>query len=389
MEENFREENRRLRESGLFRELRRIDSTQGPRVTLRGKSYILLAPNNYLGLANHPQVVEAAREAAQNFGVGAGASRLVSGHMAVHERLEEAVAWLSGTETALLFNSGYAANLGLLPALAGRGDILYMDRLCHASLLDGALLSRARLVRYRHRDPEHLETLLAQGGAPKRRMIVTEGVFSMDGDIAPLPRLSELASRYGALLYVDDAHALGVLGKTGGGTAEHFGLQGRIPVLMGTLGKALGGFGAFIACGTELKQYLINTARTLIYSTALPPPVAAAAFAAVKVLRESPHLRESLWNNRNYFWRGLRDMGFQTLESETPIIPVLIGDHRKTVRFSEILMEAGIFAPAIRPPTVPWGTSRIRTTVTASHTTKDLDDCLAAFRKAGETLGIV
>jgi 8-amino-7-oxononanoate synthase len=386
----FGEALRRFEDEGLLRELRRIDSPQGPRVLYRRREYILLSSNNYLGLANHPRIIEAAQEAMKQFGVGAGASRLLSGNMSLHERLEEAIAWLRGTETSLLFNSGYTAGTSILPALAGRGDAVYLDRLSHASLVDGAVLSRARLLRYRHRDTGHLETLLSKGSF-RRRVIVTEGVFSMDGDIAPIPALLELAERYDALLLVDDAHGTAVLGKKGQGTLEHFGIEGTHPrvIQIGTLGKAVGTFGAYAACDLELKRYLINTARGLIYSTALPIPVLAASFAAIKLIGEQPHLREDLWKNRDYFYLGLRKMGFDTLESETPIIPIRIGDPKTASQFSKGLMDEGVFAPAIRPPTVPRGTSRIRTSVMATHAPEDLESALTAFQKVGRAMGLL
>jgi 8-amino-7-oxononanoate synthase len=385
----FREELQKLRKSGLYRELRRIDSPQGPRVTLRGKEVILLASNNYLGLANHPQIIESAQQAMLQFGVGAGASRLISGNMSLHDRLEEAIAWLKGTETALLFNTGYMANTGILTALVGPGDAVYCDRFCHASILDGVLLARARLFRFRHNDMDHLQDLLSKGRPFKRRLIVTEGVFSMDGDIAPLPALKEISHRFETLLLVDDAHATGVLGKTGRGTTEHFGLEAPFPLLMGTFGKALGTFGAFVAGDLEMKRYLINTARSFIYTTALPIPVLAASFAAIRILSRSPHLLENLWTNRNYLHAGLTALGFDTMKSQTPIIPIRVGGPEQAVRFSERLMDEGIFAPAIRPPTVPKGTSRIRITVMSTHTREDLDHCLASFKKVGEEFRLI
>jgi 8-amino-7-oxononanoate synthase len=386
----FEKLNQQLREEGLFREFRRIDSPQGPRIIHKNREYILLASNDYLGLANHPRVIEAVREAAQRFGVGAGASRLLSGNMSLHERLEEAIAWLKGTETSLLFNTGYTANVGLLPALAGKGDAIFMDRLCHASLFDGALLSGARIYRYRHNDLNHLEKLLEKPGAHRNRWIVTEGIFSMEGDLAPLPDILSLADRAGARTFLDDAHATGVIGARGGGTLQHFGLESsRVTVLMGTLGKALGTFGAFVAGGLDLKNYLINTVRSLIYTTALPPPLAAASFTAIKVLQECPVLINDLWRNRDVMFQGLNEMGLDTLGSRSPIIPVLLGSHETATRFSQRLLEEGIFAPAIRPPTVPKGTSRIRVTVTAAHSREDLETSLSAFQKIGRELRVI
>jgi 8-amino-7-oxononanoate synthase len=281
------------------------------------------------------------------------------------------------------------ANLGILSCLIPSEGLLVADRLCHASLIDGCRASGCRLRVYEHGDTDQLERLLAKRPAGQPTVIVTDGVFSMDGDIAPLPALVEIARRHGAVVFVDDAHATGVIGKNGHGTVEHFGLEPQSVIQMGTLGKALGGFGAYAAGSRVFIDYLINKAKTFIYTTALPPAVAAAALAAFDVMEEEPEIRERLWRNRNYYAAGLKSLGFDTLNSETPIIPILIGDSRSAVTFSERLLDAGIFAPAIRPPTVPKGTSRIRTTVMATHSRDDLDYVLETLGKIASAMGIL
>ena len=363
-------------QNDLLRSLVRVGTRQGPRVQVKGTEVIMLCSNNYLGLAEHPALARAACNALERFGTGSGASRLVSGNMDLHEELERCVARFKGTEAAILFNSGYAANTGVIPALAGEGDVIVSDELNHASIIDGCRLSRARTLVYRHRDLDHLEALL-QGHRSRRKLIVTDGVFSMDGDIAPLPGLSGLAERYGALLMVDDAHGTGVLGSAGRGTAEHFGLGGSVQIQMGTLGKALGSFGAYVAGDRGLIDYLLNTSRSYIFSTSLPPAVCAASLAALEVLAKGPERRERLWQNRQRMADGLAARGFGLCGSETPILPLLIGDPARSIAAAERAFELGIIAPAIRPPSVPAGTSRIRATVMATHTSADIDRALA------------
>jgi 8-amino-7-oxononanoate synthase len=377
----FKKELAAIERHDLLRKLRVTEGLVGSSVMLDGQRVILLCSNDYLGLAQHPALVEAACSAMKKHGFGAGASRLVSGNSPLHQRLEERIAEFKGTEAALLFNSGYAANTGIIPAVAAAGDVVLSDSLNHASIIDGCRMSKALIHVYRHRDMNHLEDLLIKANAAMRKLIVTDGVFSMDGDIAPLPDLVRLAEQYGAMLMVDDAHATGVLGRGGKGTVEHFNLEGRVPIQMGTLGKALGSFGAYVAGSRELIDYLVNTSRSFIFSTALPTAVCAASLAAFDIVQQEPERREALWRTRNRFADGLRSIGISMDLSETPILPVMIGDACRASSVSSLLLEAGIFATAIRPPTVPTGTSRIRTTVTALHSDADIDAVVNAFTR--------
>lgn len=379
----------RLREQGLYRTMPRIEGGQSSWVVLDGKKVLLLCSNNYLGLADHPNLKEAAIRAVEKYGVGSGASRLVSGTMELHASLEERIASFKGTERALLFNSGYAANTGVIPALAQKGDILYCDKLNHASIVDGCLLSRAQLVRYPHNDMAVLRRRLAEYRGKGRSIIITDGVFSMDGDMANLPELVALKKEFGALLMVDDAHGTGVLGPNGRGTAEHFGLQSEIDITMGTLGKALGGFGAYIAGSKEIVEYLVNKARSFIFSTSLPPAVLAAASAAFDIVDSSTgaDLRRSLAGNAAFLRNSLREAGFDTLGSETQILPVFVGEAQNTMEFSRALLDEGVFVQGIRPPTVPVGSSRLRCTLMATHEQAELQNVVNAMCRAREKVG--
>lgn len=377
----FEHELSQLERNHLLRRLIVVESRNGPHITVNGRSALLMCSNDYLGLSHHPALRLAAYQAMERYGFGSGASRLVSGTGALHQELEKRIAFFKGTESALLFNSGYAANTGIIPAIATTGDVILSDSLNHASIVDGCRLSTAKVHVYRHKDIAHIEQLLNTSTHARRTLIVTDGVFSMDGDLAPLPDIVSLAEKFNALVMVDDAHATGVLGKTGRGTVEHFGLAGRVHIQMGTLGKALGSFGAYAAGSRELIDVLINRSRSFIYSTALPPSVCAASLAAIDVLDQEPERREALWKNRNRFVKGLKALGISTGDSETPIVPVLIGDAEKTLTVSNKLLEYGIYAAAIRPPTVPDGAARIRTTVTAAHTENDIGSALEVFGK--------
>lgn len=377
----FEKELEELNQKSLLRTLRRINSAQGPRVKIDEREIILLSSNNYLGLANHPRVKEAAIRGIEKYGFGSGASRLISGNMTLHEELEERIADFKGTEAAILFNSGYTANIGIIPALVGKGDFIYSDELNHVSIIDGSRLSRAEIRIYPHKDMTVLEELLKKDKNNGRKLIVTDTVFSMDGDIAPLKDIYNLSQKYSAFLMVDEAHATGVLGSKGRGAVEHFALKGENIIQMGTLGKALGTFGAYIVGSKDLIVYLRNKARSFIYTTSLPPAVAAAAIEAINIIAEDDSLIKGLWDNRKVFIDGLHSLGFDTLSSETPIIPVLAGDIHKALEMAETLYEECIYAPAIRPPTVPEGSSRIRTTVMANHTKEDIEAALSAFRK--------
>ncbi len=382
----FENELSQLEQHHLLRKPVVIESYDGPRITINGRSMLLMCSNDYLGLSQHPALREAALSAMERFGFGSGASRLVSGTSPMHEELENALATFKKAEATILFNSGYAANTGIIPALVQEGDVVFSDSLNHASIVDGCRLSRAVVQVYRHKDMNQLETLLKENGHARRKLIVTDGVFSMDGDIAPLPDIVALAERYDALLMVDDAHATGVLGKTGRGTVEHFGLEGRVPIQMGTLGKALGSFGAYVAGNKDLIDFLINRSRSYIYSTSLPPAVCAASLVALRIIDSEPERRESLWRNRKLFIAGIESLRISTGSSETPILPLMIGGSEKVLNAGTRLFESGIFATAIRPPTVPEGTSRIRMTLMANHTDADIDtalDVLHTLREEG------
>ncbi len=377
----FEREFVRFESEGLSRRLRRIDSPQGPRILIEGREVVNLASNDYLGLARHPALREAASRALGTYGVGAGGSRLLSGNSRLHEDLEARLATFEERPRALLFNSGYQANVGIIPALVGEGDALFSDEINHASLIDGCRLSRARVWIYRHRDLAHLEAVLRGSADARRKLIVTDGVFSMDGDLAPLAEIVTLARQYGTWVMVDEAHATGVLGPRGRGTLEHFGLGDQVEVQMGTLGKALGVFGAYVTGDAGLIEYLLNTCRSFLFTTALPPALAAASLRALDLVDEEPWRRERLWKNRERLVAGLRAQGFDTMGSETPIIPVAMGEVDRTNHAAARLLEQGIYAPAIRPPTVPPDACRIRLSVSAAHTEEDLDAALQAFSR--------
>jgi 8-amino-7-oxononanoate synthase len=373
-----------LEELGLHRRLRLISGPQGPRVLLDGKPVLLLCSNNYLGLADHPRVREAAAEAAMRWGVGAGASRLVSGTMTIHRRLEERLAEWEGSEACVLFGSGYLANIGAIGALAGRGDTIFSDELNHASIIDGCRLSGARVAVYRHADSEHLQWSLrrhgGRGEGQGRRLIVTDAVFSMDGDVAPLQDIVELARAHGARTIVDEAHATGLLGPGGRGAVAAAGLQGEVDILVGTLSKSLGSYGAYACTSAEMSDYLINTARSLIFSTAPGPPAIAGALAALELLRERPHRVERLHLAARALRGELAKEGFPVEQSDMPIVPIVVGEERDALRMCKAALSRGVFAQAIRPPTVPAGTSRLRLAAMASHTPAEL-------RQAARTLG--
>jgi glycine C-acetyltransferase/8-amino-7-oxononanoate synthase len=374
-----------LKESGLYRKLRVISGPQGPRVLLDGKPVLLLCSNNYLGLADHPRVREAAAEGAMRWGVGAGASRLVSGGMTIHRRLEEQLAAFKGSDACLLFGSGYLANTGIVSALARDGEVVFSDSLNHASIVDGCRLSRAETFVYDHCDMEHLEWGLREAGG-RGSLIVTDGVFSMDGDIAPLEEIVELAGRYDARVMVDDAHGMGAVGPGGRGSVADAGLEDEVDVVVGTLGKSLGAYGAYAACDKPMAKYLINCARTLIFSTALPPPAVAGALAALEMLRECPSLVDKLQRNARVMREALADEGVAVpTESETQIIPIVVGDATATMAACERALGEGVFAQGIRPPTVPHGTSRLRLAVMASHTKSELRHAAGVLARAVRT----
>jgi 8-amino-7-oxononanoate synthase len=376
-----------LERLGLSRRLRLVSGPQGPTVLIDGRPVLLLCSNNYLGLADHPRVREAAADAAMRWGVGAGASRLVSGTMTIHGRLEERLASFEGTEACLLFGSGYLANLGVIGALAGRGDAVFSDELNHASIVDGCRMSRAEVVVYRHRDMEHLDWSLRRHSG-ERRLIVTDSVFSMDGDVAPLADIVELADVHGARVVVDEAHATGNLGPGGRGAVAQAGLEGQIDVVVGTLGKALGSYGAYACASSEIVRYLINTARSLIYSTAPSPPAVAGALAALELLQTRPHRVQRLRSNARVLREALAAEGFPVADAEMQIVPLIVGDERTAMRLCQEAIERGVFAQAIRPPTVAAGSSRLRLTAMASHTASELRMAASVFGAVARKLGL-
>ncbi len=376
-----------LRRAGLERKLRLVEGSQGPRVLMGGTQVMLLCSNNYLGLADHPRVRRAAAEAAERFGAGAGASRLISGNMTLHQRLEESLAEFVGAESALLFGSGYLANSGIIPALAREGQVVFSDELNHASIVDGCRLARAKTFVYRHRDVEHLEWALDRAGE-RAALIVTDGVFSMDGDVAPLHELHQLARRRRVRLMVDDAHGLGALGPGGRGSIAAAGLAGKVDLQVGTLGKSLGSYGAFACCSGELRHLLLNTARSFIFSTAPPPPMLGAALAALELLRSRPGAVEQLRRNAGLLREALAANGLDTGPSRTQIVPVMVGDSRRAMALCERSLDAGIFAQAIRPPTVAPGTARLRLAVMVSHRADELRRAAEVIGRAARELGI-
>ena len=387
--DEFVEELERIKGIGLYRELKTIEGPQGPRVRIGGREVILLCSNNYLGLASHPALKEAAKEAIERYGFGACASRLVSGTMKIHVELEERIADFKGHEASLLFNSGYHANLGLITTLAGRGDLILSDKLNHASIIDGCRLSGATFKRYPHRAMDFLEGLLKRYSGRGTTLIVTDGVFSMDGDIAPIGELLWLKERYGAILVIDDAHGTGVLGRSGRGTLEHLGIKDPSIIEVGTFGKAFGSFGAFVAGKREVIDLVRNRARTFIYTTALPPPVCAASLAAIEVVEREPERRQILLEKASFMRRALKERGLDTMGSETHIIPILVGDPRRCVEVSSRLLDEGIFIQSIRPPTVPLGTSRLRLTLTADHSMEEVEYALETLSSLLQETGHV
>jgi glycine C-acetyltransferase/8-amino-7-oxononanoate synthase len=375
-----------LRRKGLHRRLRTIEGPQGPRVRLDGADVLLLCSNNYLGLADHPRVRQAAAEAAERFGAGAGGSRLISGSMSLHRKLEQRLAEFKGSQAALLFGSGYLANTGVVAALAGRDQVVFSDELNHASIIDGCRLSRAETFVYRHCDLEHLEWGLQQAG-DRSTLIVTDGVFSMDGDVAPLGELAEIARRHRCTLVVDDAHGTGALGPGGRGSVAAAGLAGEV-IVVGTLGKALGGYGAYVCAPAQTVELLVNAARPFIYSTAPPPPSVGAALEALSLLSDRPGLVEHLRRNAATLRESLSAEGLEVGRSRSQIIPVVVGDARRATALCERTLEGGVFAQAIRPPTVPDGTSRLRLTVMANHRDDELRAAARVIGRAAAELGV-
>lgn len=387
-EQYFRDCLAQLKSQGLLRSLRVVDSAQDKTITIDGKKVLNLCSNNYLGLANDRRVKQAAAAAIRKYGVGAGASRLVCGNLRLHRALEEKIASFKGAQKCLTFTSGYMANLGIIGAIVGRGDVVFADRLNHASLVDGIILSRAEFKRYPHKDMAALEEMLKEVKG-RRKLIVTDTVFSMDGDVAPLPEIVSLAKKYAVMVMVDEAHATGVLGKSGKGAVEYFHLEDKIDIQMGTLSKAVGTLGAYVCGDKSLVDFLINQSREFIYTTALPVSLCAAAMAAIEIIEKDGVLRQRLLDNADFLRRGLQDIGFDTGASQTPIIPVITQEEKLTMEFSRQLFDAGIFVQGIRPPSVPRGGARLRITVMATHQKIELEKAIAVFRKIGKGLGLI
>ena len=383
-----------LREKGLYRRLRVVESEQKSRCVIDGREVITLSSNNYLGLTTHPRLREAALQAVRDFGAGSGAVRTIAGTMSLHEQLEARLAQFKHVEAVLTFQSGFTCNTGAIPLLAPEGAVIVSDELNHASIIDGIRLTKAEKKIFPHADTDALRSILrelraAPGGAGRTILVLTDGVFSMDGDIAPLPRIVEAAEEAEAIVYVDDAHSSGVLGRNGRGSVDHFDLHGRVQVQVGTLSKAIGVLGGYVAGTRPLREVLEHKARPFLFSTSHPPAVAAACLAAIDVLETEPELIDRLWENTRFFKEGLARLGFDIGQSETSITPVIIGSGAKAHAFSDALFEEGVFAMGIGYPTVPEAKSRVRTIVTAEHSREELEDCLAAFEKVGRAMAII
>lgn len=386
---HLEEEIKVWKEAGTYRPLVDIESEQGSKVMINGKEYIQLSSNNYLGLTMHPRLKQAAIQAVEQFGAGTGSVRTIAGTFSMHQEYEKRLASFKHTEAALVFQSGFTANVGVVASILNGQDVIISDELNHASIIDGIRLSKASKRIYKHANLKDLEKALQENKDARIRLVVTDGVFSMDGDIAPLPEIVELCEKYDALVMVDDAHASGVLGKNGRGTVDHFNLHGRVHIQVGTLSKAIGVLGGYVASTQTLIDYLIHRARPFLFSTSHPPAVTAACNAALDVLLEEQRLIDRLWGNTQFFKEGLKNLGFNIGESQTPITPVIVGEDGLAVAFSDRLLDEGIFAQAIAFPTVAKGKARVRTIVSAIHTREDLEDCIRGFEKAGKRLGII
>ena len=387
--EFIREDIQRLKDQGLYITIRTIGSLQEAWVTVDGERKLNFCSNNYLGLANHPSMKDAAKRAIDELGVGPGAVRSIAGTMAIHLELERRLAEFKQVEDAVSFQSGFSANLAVLPALMGRGDVIFSDELNHASIIDGSRLSRAKIVRYEHCSPDSLQEVIEQETEYRRRLIVTDGVFSMDGDIAPMDRLADVADEHGIPLMTDDAHGEGVLGRGGRGIVDHFGAHGRVDIEVGTLSKAFGVMGGYVAGKKEVVQWLRQQGRPFLFSSASTPADVEACVAAVDLLEESTELVDRLWENTRYFKAEMNTLGLDTGQSETPITPVMLGDAPLAFDFSRRLLEEGLFAMALGFPTVPRGKARIRVMLSAMHAQDDLDQALGIFAKVGRELGVI
>ncbi|MGD0883649.1 MAG: pyridoxal phosphate-dependent aminotransferase family protein [Thermodesulfovibrionales bacterium] len=377
-----------LKESGHYFFFRKLDSPQDPEVVVNGKRVIMIGSNNYLGLTNHPRVKEAAIKAIEKYGSGCAGSRFLNGNLEIHEELERKLARFLRKEAALVFSTGYQTNLGVISALVGRNDVAIIDMYDHASIMDGCRLSFGEVKKYRHNDMDALERVL-EGTKGKDKLIIVDGVFSMEGDIADIPAIVKLAKAYGARIMVDDAHAIGVLGNGGRGTAEHFGLENEVDLIMGTHSKSLAAIGGFIAGPSDVISWIKHLARSMIFSASLPPSLVASASTALDIIEEQPELRARLWRNTNRMLKGYKTLGYDTGTSETPIIPVVIKDTIKTFEMCRLLFENGVFVNAVISPAVPQGRDLLRTSYMATHTEEQLDKVIAAFAKVGRQLGVI
>ena len=386
----LKEKIQELKDQGVYRKLPVLESPSDAEVILNGKRVINLSSNNYLGFANHPRLKKAAIEAVEKYGAGAGAVRTIIGNMAIHEELEDILAKFKREEAAFLYQSGFNCNAGTIQAITEAGDIIISDELNHASIIDGSRLSKAARGIYKHSDMDSLEAILKESRDKyKNILVITDGVFSMDGDIAKLPEIVELAEKYEAMTYVDDAHGSGVLGESGRGTVDHFGLHGRVDFSIGTLSKAIGVVGGYVAGSETMYEWLNHRARPVLFSTSLPPAAAGAIIEALKMLMESTEYTDRLWENARYFKGKLGKLGFNTGHSETPITPVIIGDEGKTMEFSRKLLDNGVFVSGIVFPTVPKGTGRVRCMVSAAHSKENLDEAVRVFELVGKEMGIL
>ena len=379
-----------LKEAGLYNRIRTLGSPQGAWLTVDGQKVLNFCSNNYLGLANHPKIVEAAREALNKYGAGPGAVRSIAGTMEIHLELERRLAAFKGVEAAITFQSGFCANLATIPALVGKEDVIFSDELNHASIIDGSRLSGARIVKFAHASAADLEKVIKENaGTYRRGLLISDGVFSMDGDIAPLDKLYEVSNRYDIMLMVDDAHGEGVIGRGGRGIVDHYGLHGKVDVEIGTLSKAFGVVGGVVAGNAQIIDWLRQRGRPFLFSSAVTPPDVAACIAAIDLLESSTELVDRLWENARYFKEAMKSYGFDTGVSTTPITPIMLGEAPLAQQFSRELFESGVFAMALGFPTVPKGKARIRVMISAAHSRSDLDQGLAAFKKVGLKLEVI
>lgn len=384
----FREQLTRVQSLGIYPYFRMIESAQGPEVIMNGRKMIMIGSNNYLGLTNHPKVKEAAINAIKKYGTGCAGSRFLNGTLDIHVELEEKLAWFARKEAALVFTTGFQVNLGVISSLIGKDDIVIIDKMDHASIVDGCRLSFGEVKRYKHNDMEDLERVLKEC-EDRAKLVVVDGVFSMEGDIVKLPEVYELCRKYNARLMVDDAHGIGVLGATGRGTAEHFGLEKEVDLIMGTYSKSLASIGGFIAGDRDVINYIKHFARAFIFSASPPPASVAAVSAAIDIIENEPERRQQLWKNTNKMLKGFKELGFNIGVAETPIIPVIVGDDELAFKFVMMLQEEGIFANVAVSPAVPPGKALIRTSYMATHTDEHLDRVLEAFRKVGKALSVI